>query len=290
MEIYNYVTKNSFDAYLFQIVESKQKFIGQIMTSKSPVRSAEDVDEQALSYAEIKALASGNPAVKEKMDLDVTVARLRLLKSSHLSQRYSMEDRLARYFPEAIRGKERQVEAVRADWEALRSVPEPPDDEISPLRLADKVYTEKEAAGAALMEACKTFAGAGTAVIGQYKSFMVDTFLDGFSQEVIVELRRQEKYRFTLGSSAQGNITRMNNTLQSIEAVLKTAEHELGNLNAQMENAKSEVERPFPQEAELTEKLARLAELNAELNLDQRESVVDGEPEEKSQTARGQER
>ena len=279
VDIYSYVTEGTFDAYLYQLVERKQKFIAQIMTSKSPVRSAEDVDEQALSYAEIKALASGNPLIKEKMDLDIEVTKLKLLKSSHLSQRYSMEDAISKTFPKSIAETQERLAGYGADIAAVKAHTAPNEDGFSPMTLAGKVYTEKKAAGAELLLLCQNMLTPEAMQIGSYRGLTLELSFDSFSQEYRLTMIGQLRHMATLGTDVFGNIQRMDNLLESLPLKEQACREKLSDLHNQMETAKVEVLKPFPREEELQTKLARLEELNALLNMDKREPEVVAETE-----------
>ena len=280
VDIFTYVTENTFDSYLYQLVESKQKFIGQIMTSKSPVRSAEDIDETALSYAEIKALCSGNPEIKEKMDLDVAVSRLKLLKANHLSQRYSLEDQIIKEFPQKISSYEQRIEGYRDDMTRLAEYTHPNEDGFSPMIVEGKTYTEKKAAGSAILEACQNMTSPDAVPIGQYRGFAMELFFDSFSKEYKISLKGSLTHTTALGTDIYGNIQRLDHLLEGFEDRMHNAEAQLENVRAQLENAKAEVEKPFPQEEELRQKMARLDELNISLNMDKRENeIVDGDRE-----------
>lgn len=278
VDIYTYVTENTFDSYLYQLVESKQKFIGQIMTSKSPVRSAEDIDETALSYAEIKALCAGDPHIKEKMDLDIDVSRLKLLKANHLSQRYSLEDQILKEFPQKIKSLEQRIEGYRADIDQRKRNTEPNEDGFSPMFMPGGTVREKKAAGDAILGLCKSMTSPDPIPIGQYRGFDMELSFDTFSREYKITLIHQLRHTVTLGTDIFGNIQRLDNTLSSFEERMATCAEQLENTRVQLENAKAEVQKPFPQEEELKTKSARLNELNAMLNLDKRENeIVDGE-------------
>lgn len=278
VDIYTYVTENTFDSYLYQLVESKQKFIGQIMTSKSPVRSAEDIDETALSYAEIKALCAGNPHIKEKMDLDIDVSRLKLLKANHLSQRYSLEDQILKEFPQKIKSLEQRIEGYRADIDQRKRNTEPNEDGFSPMFMPGGTVREKKAAGDAILGLCKSMTSPDPIPIGQYRGFDMELSFDTFSREYKITLIHQLRHTVTLGSDVFGNIQRLDNTLGAFEERMAACADQLENTRVQLENAKAEVQKPFPQEEELKTKSARLNELNAMLNLDKRENeIVDGE-------------
>jgi len=279
VDIYSYVTEGTFDAYLYQLVERKQKFIAQIMTSKSPVRSAEDVDDQALSYAEIKALASGNPLIKEKMDLDIEVTKLKLLKSSHLSQRYSMEDAISKTFPKSIAETQERLAGYGADIAAVKAHTAPNEDGFSPMTLAGKVYTEKKAAGAELLLLCQNMLTPEAMQIGTYRGLTLELSFDSFSQEYRLTMIGQLRHVVTLGTDVFGNIQRMDNLLESLPLKEQACREKLSDLHNQLETAKVEVLKPFPREEELQAKLARLEELNALLNMDKREPEVVAETE-----------
>lgn len=278
VDIYTYVTENTFDSYLYQLVEGKQKFIGQIMTSKSPVRSAEDIDETALSYAEIKALCAGNQHIKEKMDLDIDVSRLKLLKANHLSQRYSLEDQIIKEFPQKIKSLEQRIEGYKADMTQLAQNTLPNEDGFSPMIMAGGTVTDKKAAGEAIIGLCKSMTNPDPIHIGEYRGFDMELFFDSFSREYRITLKHELRHTVTLGTDIYGNIQRLDNALNSFQEKLTACEAQLENTKVQLENAKLEVQKPFPQEEELKTKTARLNELNAMLNLDKRENeIVDGE-------------
>ena len=269
VHIYRYVTESTFDAYLWQTVENKQKFISQIMTSKSPVRSCEDVDETALSYAEIKALCAGDKRIKEKMDLDVDVARLKLMKASHQSQQFRLEDNLLRHFPEQIRQNESFVEGFTADMQTLSAHPHPVDG-FAGMEVKGDLLTDKDNAGAAILEAFKDAKGMEPVPIGSYRGFAMSLTVEDFGRDFILTLKGKMNHRVTLGKDARGNLTRIDNALNAMPDRLQNVRNTLDALTAQMETAKAELGKPFPQEDELRTKSARLAELNAELNIDDR--------------------
>ena len=269
VHIYRYVTESTFDAYLWQTVENKQKFISQIMTSKSPVRSCEDVDETALSYAEIKALCAGDKRIKEKMDLDVDVARLKLMKASHQSQQFRLEDNLLRHFPEQIRQNESFVEGFTADMQTLAGHPHPVDG-FAGMEVKGDLLTDKDNAGAAILEAFKDAKGMEPVPIGSYRGFAMSLTVEDFGRDFILTLKGKMNHRVTLGKDARGNLTRIDNALNAMPDRLQNVRNTLDALTAQMETAKAELGKPFPQEDELRTKSARLAELNAELNIDDR--------------------
>ena len=274
VDIYSYVTEGTFDAYLYQLVERKQKFIAQIMTSKSPVRSAEDVDEQALSYAEIKALASGNPLIKEKMDLDIEVTKLKLLKSSHLSQRYALEDAISKTFPKSLAETQERLAGYGADIATVKEHTAPNADGFSPMTLAGKVYTEKKAAGAELLAMCQNMLTPEPTQVGSYRGLTLELSFDSFSQEYRLTMIGQLRHVVTLGTDVFGNIQRMDNLLETLQVKEQACKEKLSELHAQMETAKGEVQKPFPREDELKTKLARLEELNTLLNMDKHEPEI----------------
>lgn len=267
MDIYTYITENTFDSYLYQLLESKQKFIGQIMTDKSPVRSAEDIDEIALSYAEIKALCSGDPRIKEKLDLEMDVRQLNLLKANFLSQRYDLEDQIIKDFPQRIAALKQLAEGYAADGNRLKENTHPNQNGFSPMEVLGTVYTDKKAAGTAILAACKTVTGTDAVPLGQYRGFSMELSFDSFYNAHQVTLKGTLSHTVNLGTNVFGNIQRMDHLLDSLEK-------ELISYQKRLENAKKEVEKPFPQEKELKEKTARLDKLNIELNLDKRESEV----------------
>ena len=281
VDIFTYVTENTFDSYLYQLVESKQKFIGQIMTSKSPVRSAEDIDETALSYAEIKALCAGNPHIKEKMGLDIDVSRLKLLKANHLSQRYALEDQLLKEFPQRIKSLEQYIEGYTQDIDRLKRNTEPNEDGFSPMILPGGTVRDKKAAGEGIVALCKSMTSPEAFKIGEYRGFDMELAFDTFSREYKITLKGALSHTTPLGTDIFGNIQRLDNTLGAFENRLNACREQLENVRVQMENAKIEVQKPFPQEDELKTKTARLNELNALLNLDKTENeIVDGEKNE----------
>ena len=277
VDIYSYVTEGTFDAYLYQLVESKQKFISQIMTSKSPVRSAEDVDEQALSYAEIKALASGNPLIKEKMDLDIEVSKLKLLKANHLNQRYSLEDAISKTFPKQIAEAQARITGYGADIAVIKENTHPNTDGFSPLVLAGTTYADKKEAGAALLTICQNMLSPEATQIGSYRGLKLELSFDSFSQEYRLTMIGQLSHTVTLGTDVFGNLQRMDNALEALPIKEQTCREQLSNLQTQLETAKIEVQKPFPREEELKAKTARLEELNALLNMDNKESEPEQE-------------
>ena len=278
VDIFTYVTENTFDSYLYQLVESKQKFIGQIMTSKSPVRSAEDIDETALSYAEIKALCAGNPYIKEKMDLDIDVARLKLLKANHLSQRYGLEDQILKEFPQKIKSLEQRIEGYAADIDQLKRNTLPGEDGFSPMILPGGTVTDKKAAGEGILALCKSMKSPDPIHIGEYRGFDMELSFDAYSREYRITLKNELRHTVPLGTDIFGNVQRLDNALGAFEEKMTACKEQLDNTHVQLENAKVEVQKPFPQEDELKTKTERLNELNALLNLDKHENeIVDGE-------------
>ncbi|MBS6677128.1 MAG: DEAD/DEAH box helicase family protein [Clostridiales bacterium] len=267
VQIYQYVTESTFDAYLYQTLENKQKFISQIMTSKSPVRACDDVDEQALSYAEIKALCAGDSRIKEKMDLDIDVARLKVLKSDHQSQQYRLEDRLLKYFPAEMEKQRGFIQGFEADMQTVTAHPLPKEGFVG-AEIQGRTFSEKELAGEAILAACKSYTGMEPVALGTYRGFSMELSYNSLSQEYEIALKGSMTHTVTLGTDARGNFTRMDNTLAGLEGRKEKAQVQLENLHNQQEAAKAELGKPFPQEAELAEKSTRLAELDAALNMD----------------------
>ena len=277
VHIYRYVTEATFDAYLWQTIENKQKFISQIMTSKSPVRSCEDIDETALSYAEIKALCAGDERIKEKMDLDIDVAKLKLMKANHQSQQYRLEDNLLKQFPEQIEQNKGYIEGFKQDMKTLEEHPHPIDG-FAGMTVRKDFLTDKENAGAALVDAFKDVKGLDPVPIGRYRGFNMSLTLEDFGKEYILTLKGKMTHQVTLGRDPRGNLTRIDNVLNNIEKRLEAVNERLDALYVQVENAKAELGKPFPQEEELKVKSARLAELNVELNIEDKtpmEQAVD---------------
>ena len=268
VDIYSYVTEGTFDAYLYQLVESKQKFISQIMTSKSPVRSAEDMDEQALSYAEIKALASGNPMIKEKMDLDIEVSKLKLLKANHLSQKYALEDAISKGFPKQIAETQARIAGYGADIATVKENTHPNGDGFSPLTLAGVTHADKKEAGAALLTMCQTMLSPEATQVGSYRGLTLELSFDSFAQEYRLTMIGQLRHTVTLGTDVFGNLQRMDNALEGLPIKEQACREQLSNLQTQLTTAKVEVQKPFPREEELKTKTERLEELNALLNMD----------------------
>ena len=285
VHIYRYVTEATFDSYMWQLIESKQKFISQIMTSKSPVRSCEDVDDTALSYAEVKALATGNPEIKEKMALDVEVSKLKLLKANFVSNHYRLEDDIAKNFPQQIAVLNKSIEGYKADlakYQANRIT----DPEKFVMEVGGTVFYEKKEAGAALLAVCQSMKQADAMInVGQYQGFSIRLKFDSWNKEFILSLKNENVYRVCLGSDENGNIIRINNALEAIPQKLAEAERKLETVQGQLKNAMEEVKKTFPKEEELNQKLERLSELNALLNMDEKETVmeVEGEQDEEKE-------
>ena len=267
VHVYRYVTEGTFDAYLWQTVENKQRFISQIMTSKSPVRSCDDVDETALSFAEIKALCAGDPRIKERMDLDVDVARLKLMKADHQSKQYHLEDQLLKTFPEEIEKNKGFITGLEADMKTLAEHPHP-EDGFAGMEVRGDTLTDKENAGAALLDACKEVKGSDPVSVGSYRSFAMSVSFDAFRQEYMLLLKGEMTHRTALGTDPRGNLTRIDNALAQMPQRLEAVKNQLDNLYQQQAAAKAEVGKPFPQEQELRDKSARLAELDVLLNID----------------------
>ena len=267
VQVYQYVTEGTFDAYLYQTLENKQKFISQIMTSKSPVRSCDDVDEQALSYAEIKALCAGNPLIKEKMDLDIDVARLKVLKADHQSQQYRMEDKLLKYFPAEIEKHTGYIHGYEADIQTVEKHPQITDG-FCGIEIKGRHYDEKQDAGEAILAVCKETKATEPVPIGNYRGFQMELTFDSFRHEFDIVLKGAMSHRVPLGTDARGNLIRLDNALAGIPERLESAKEQLANLQNQQEATKAELGKPFPQEAELVAKSQRLAELDAALNME----------------------
>ena len=286
VHIFRYVTESTFDSYMWQLIENKQKFISQIMTSKAPVRSCEDVDEAALSYAEVKALATGNPAVKEKMALDVDVAKLKLLKANHMNNQYRLEDDIARNFPQQIAKLTEIIDSYKTDI-AHYQEHKITDPEQFTMEIGGKVFTEKKEAGAALLAVCKDIKAVDAAMdIGNYQGFNMRIQFDSWSKEFILSVKHESVSKVHLGADALGNITRINNLLESYPEKMAEAEQRLETVQEQLANAKAEVGKPFPKEEELNQKLERLSELNALLNMDEREDTEVEQSESKEKEER----
>ena len=271
VKIFRYVTENTFDAYMWQILENKQKFISQIMTSKSPVRACEDVDDAALSYAEIKALATGNPYIREKMDLDIQVSKLKLMKANHTSQKYRLETDIAKNYPVQIAAQKEQIAGLRADREAVKPILEEKEKDNFSMMIGGKTYTDRKEAGTAILAACAGLkAVKSNGQIGEFHGFSLNASYDSFYQTYKLTIKRQCSYQIEIGKDVLGNLQRISNALTGIEKRLTEAEQKMENLLSQLATAQEEVEKPFPKEAELTEKMERLAELNSLLNMDEK--------------------
>ena len=281
VEIIRYVTEGTFDAYLYQTIENKQKYISQIMTSKSPARSVEDIDEVALSYAEIKALATGNSHIKEKMDLDIQVSRLQLLKQSFLNQKYEMEDKVAKYFPEKIRQQELLIRQYEEDIQKVKAHT-PTDRETFPvMQIGNHAYIEKKEAGQAIIDACKAMKSPEPVPLGAYRGLSMELSYSSASKEFVIALHGKGTYKVPLGTDIYGNITRLDNKLNELSDYLSHCREVLETIRSQLETAKVEAQKEFPQEKELSEKVARLGELNVLLDMDRKDQVImEEEPEE----------
>lgn len=295
VKIFRYVTEGTFDSYSWQLIENKQKFIGQIMTSKSPVRSCEDIDEAALSYAEVKALATGNPYIKEKMDLDIQVSKLKLLKANHTSQRYRLEDNIAKHYPMQITALKERLEGYRADIQTY-AAHKPVDKDAFSMKIGNRTYTDKKEAGAALIDMCRSAKQPNMAVtIGEYQGFKMSVSFDSFFSKFTISLKGSLRHEVEIGADPLGNLQRLSNALEGMTGKMADVEQKLSNVEHQLETAKVEVTKPFAQEQELAEKLERLAELNTLLNMDEKGDnaldMGDDEPEDENgeQSAQTQE-
>ena len=281
VDIYRYVTEQTFDAYLYQLVEGKQKFASQIMTSKSPVRSAEDIDETALSYAEIKMLATGNPYIKEKMDLDIQVQKLKMLKSNFLSEKYGLEDKVIKFYPQQIAYLKSRVEGLTKDVETAKLHPKPIDEQPLGMMVSGVSYSEKAEAGQAIINACKSMNSPDAIPLGEYRGFQMELYFDTVQRNYVVKLKGETSRDVPLGDDAHGNIVRIDNGIERFEEALADTKNSLENTEKQFETAKQEIEKPFAKEKELRAKTARLDELNILLNMDKKENeIVGGEPDE----------
>ena len=281
VDIYRYVTEQTFDAYLYQLVEGKQKFASQIMTSKSPVRSAEDIDETALSYAEIKMLATGNPYIKEKMDLDIQVQKLKMLKSNFLSEKYGLEDKVIKFYPQQIAYLKSRVEGLTKDVETAKLHPKPIDEQPLGMTVSGVSYSEKAEAGQAIINACKSMNSPDAIPLGEYRGFQMELYFDTVQRNYVVKLKGETSRDVPLGDDSHGNIVRIDNGIERFEETLADTKNSLENTEKQFETAKQEIEKPFAKEEELRAKTARLDELNILLNMDKKENeIVGGEPDE----------
>ena len=280
VEIFRYVTEGTFDAYLYQLVENKQKFIAQIMTSKAPVRVADDVDETALSYSEIKALATGNPLIIEKCNLDMEVGKLNMLKASYLSQKYALEDMVLKKYPEAITRLTERIAGYEQDVQLAAAHPKPQDGFVG-ITILDQPYADKEAAGKAILDVCTKMTGSDAVFLGQYRGFSLVLSYDGPSNEYRMTMKGTLSHTAVLGADVFGNLTRMDNVLDGLSGKLEAVRAELADTQVQLENARTELAAPFAREAELAEKAARLKEVNILLNMDQKDkSLIDDVPDE----------
>ena len=281
VDIYRYVTEQTFDAYLYQLVEGKQKFASQIMTSKSPVRSAEDIDETALSYAEIKMLATGNPYIKEKMDLDIQVQKLKMLKSNFLSEKYGLEDKVIKFYPQQIAYLKSRVEGLTKDVETAKLHPKPIDEQPLGMMVSGVSYSEKSEAGQAIINTCKSMNSPDAIPLGEYRGFQMELYFDTVQRNYVVKLKGETSRDVPLGDDSHGNIVRIDNGIERFEEALADTKNSLENTEKQFETAKQEIEKPFAKEEELKAKTARLDELNILLNMDKKENeIVGGEPDE----------
>ena len=295
VKIFRYVTEGTFDSYSWQLIENKQKFIGQIMTSKSPVRSCEDIDEAALSYAEVKALATGNPYIKEKMDLDIQVSKLKLLKANHTSQRYRLEDNIAKHYPMQITALKERLEGYRTDIQTY-AAHKPVDKDVFSMKIGNRTYTDKKEAGAALIDMCRSAKQPNMAVtIREFQGFKMSVSFDSFFSKFTISLKGSLSHEVEIGDDPLGNLQRLSNALEGMTGKMADVEQKLSNVEHQLETAKVEVTKPFAQEQELAKKLERLAELNALLNMDEKGDnaldMGDDEPEDETgeQSAQTQE-
>ena len=280
MEIFRYVTEGTFDAYLYQLVENKQKFIAQIMTSKAPVRVADDVDETALSYSEIKALATGNPMIIEKCNLDMEVAKLNMLKASHLNQVYALEELVHRKYPAEITRHTERIAGYEKDVELAAAHPKPLEG-FCGMEVEGRQHAEKEDAGKAIIDVCTRMTGSDAVLLGQYRGFSMVLAYDGMSNEYRITLKGTLSHTVALGADVFGNITRLDNALGNLAGNLETERAKLEETRTQLENARTELAAPFAREAELAEKTARLKELNILLNMDQKDrTLMDDAPDE----------
>ena len=281
VDIYRYVTEQTFDAYLYQLVEGKQKFASQIMTSKSPVRSAEDIDETALSYAEIKMLATGNPYIKEKMDLDIQVQKLKMLKSNFLSEKYGLEDKVIKFYPQQIAYLKSRVEGLTKDVETAKLHPKPIDEQPLGMTVSGVSYSEKAEAGQAIINTCKSMNSPDAIPLGEYRGFQMELYFDTVQRNYVVKLKGETSRDVPLGDDSHGNIVRIDNGIERFEEALADTKNSLENTEKQFETAKQEIEKPFAKEEELRAKTTRLDELNILLNMDKKENeIVGGEPDE----------
>lgn len=281
--VYSYVTEKTFDSYMYQLVEQKQKFISQIMTSKTPARTMEDIDDKALTYGEIKALATGNPKILEKTSLDTDVAKLKLLKQEFMNQKYSLQDKIIKYFPEEIARLNNKIGAMEEDTIKLQEYTKPNADGFSPMKINGMIYTEKQEAGKRLLQSINDLKSMETREIGEYRGFTMEISFDSITRNVRLKLKNKFSYSIDLGVDSIGNITRINNCLENIAKDIPHERDLLDNTYFQMENAKQESQKEFPKEQELQEKLRKLEEINAELKINENEHEMLGDEKEEKQ-------
>ena len=281
--VYSYVTEKTFDSYMYQLVEQKQKFISQIMTSKTPARTMEDIDDKALTYGEIKALATGNPKILEKTSLDTDVAKLKLLKQEFMNQKYSLQDKIIKYFPEEIARLNNKIGAMEEDTIKLQEYTKPNADGFSPMKINGMIYTEKQEAGKRLLQSINDLKSMETREIGEYRGFTMEISFDSITRNVRLKLKNKFSYSIDLGVDSLGNITRINNCLENIAKDIPHERELLDNTYFQLENAKQESQKEFPKEQELQEKLRKLEEINAELKINENEHEMLGDEKEEKQ-------
>ena len=281
VDIFRYVTEGTFDSYLYQMLENKQRFISQVFTSKSPARVMAEIDETALSYAEIKALATGNPLIIERCNLETEVSKLNMLKSSHLSQRYELEDRMIKFYPQETKQFVERIAGYKADIEVVKQHTPADKEQFPPMVIHGVTYTEKVEAGKAIIEACKQMTTPDPISIGLYRGFQMELSFETYSKEYRITLKNILSHMISLSSDIHGNITRLDNVLEGFEPKLQICEEQLSNTLTQIETAKIEMEKPFSKEQELQDKTTRLAELTVQLKLDEKDrELLDGEPDE----------
>ena len=281
--VYSYVTEKTFDSYMYQLVEQKQKFISQIMTSKTPARTMEDIDDKALTYGEIKALATGNPLILEKTTLDTEVSKLKLLKQEFMNQRYSLQDKVIKYFPEEIARLNNKISAMEEDTVKLSEYTKPNKDGFSPMKIEGILYTEKQDAGKKLLECVQNLKSMEEKEIGEYRGFNMTVSFDSFTKNIKLKLKNKFSYSIDLGTDANGNITRINNCLENIAKDIPIEREKLDNTNFQLENAKQEIQKEFPKEQELKEKLQKLDQINAELKINDTDHEMLGDEQEEKE-------
>ena len=281
--VYYYVTEKTFDSYMYQLVEQKQKFISQIMTSKTPARTMEDIDDKALTYGEIKALATGNPLILEKTTLDTEVSKLKLLKQEFMNQRYSLQDKVIKYFPEEIARLNNKIAAMEEDTVKLEEYTKPNKDGFSPMKIEGIIYSEKQDAGKKLLESVQNLKSMEEKDIGEYRGFNMTISFDSFSKNIKLKLKNKFSYSIDLGTDINGNITRINNCLENIAKDIPTEREKLDNIMFQLENAKQEIQKEFPKEQELKEKLQKLDKINAELKINDNDHEMLGDEQEEKE-------